>query len=239
MSFLVLFILVLVFLNSLVSYREAKEIILSKSEVPFDLGESVIFSDSMNQSFPEIAYCSSRLTCTNKHLVDDLIFVKENSNNFFSIYQNIADALTVELEKRYDPGMNLDSLNMYLNWAIKIDHASRVLNNEEKIVFSVISDYWISRISEKLEMVDDKYDFRYRSMVQKCSENSYNAVGTNSKFEKVIYNLMDNNYSYIVNRIWIGTGIITKIILLFMIIIFIFVVVNGVIRIKEKYYEKN
>ena len=89
-------------------------------------------------------------------------------------------------------------------------------------LYSGLYQYWMSEISNRLDKYaqtnpDLKYNFKFRYLRAKCTENKYIPAPKITEFEKVVNNIADSKYSYLYRRIW-STTLINK---FFLFIIFI------------------
>ncbi len=169
-------------------------------------------------------------------LDNDLEILKAKTNNDFLSNNILVTALT---EKLYSQiwSTDLDTINKIMVW---VDQ----LNFKESDIEVPINLYWYNHFSNHLSKLaklnpNSKYEFKYRYLSQRCNEKLVLVNTGNSNFEKVILNIIDQNWSYLFNRFWFSSTVIFKIILLVGIIPLVIVLTLGIkyitLLIKNKY----
>ncbi len=144
-------------------------------------------------------------------------------NSFLT--QNILSNALTNKTLQYFNTNNLDSLNMLLNLADEYKIYAKFKIQKSSFYVSVY-DFWYSYTTKKLnELLEQnlisKFDFKYKYLSQKCSDNGYlKNEGYNLK-EKTFINIIDNNWSYLLNRFWFATSIFFKIIVFILFSIFL------------------
>lgn len=203
-----------------------------------------IDKNNISKTFPYNKYLDSCDRFDVKSIRNDLsVLYRIDSVNFMDYQKAISIALCDSLANRmkyvlnnYEP----DSLILLIRWAEKFSAYADIDQQNSKL-YNVIFSYWLNYISNKLsdyykERPSIKYDFKYRYIVCRCIENQYNSSISNSNFEKVIIYFIQKNWSYLLNKFWISTGILYKLVvlLIFILIIFPYVYLFILIRKKKK-----
>lgn len=153
------------------------------------------------------------------------------------------NTFTGEIQKAFGSKLSLDTLNQILDVCDGLAVLGEV-SPENKILYSSLVDHWYNISANSLAAILKennalKYSFKYQSLKRRCEHLKYFSSIPSSSLEKVIYNLLNNNYSYVVNRVWLRTGIFEKVIL-FLFLGFVFITsLVGVINIYEKIFKKN
>jgi hypothetical protein len=130
----------------------------------------------------------------------------------------IYKSLTEELEKKLKPTLtsfNADTLIWLVQWAERFKYYAEV-DQANASLFQPLNDHWMNFIANHLNNLyknDEsiKYDYKFRYLMSRCAENKYNIDIGNSKKEKFVYNIIDQQWSYILNRFIIGTSLLFKI----------------------------
>jgi hypothetical protein len=187
-------------------------------------------------NFPYKDYIKSRDLDNKTTLNNDLVILKGKTESDFESNNILVTALT---EKLYSEiwSTDLDTINQIMVW---VDQ----LNFKESDIEEPISLFWYDHFSNHLtnlarQKPNSKYEFKYRYLAQQCKKKLFLVNAGNSNFEKVILNLIDQNWSYLFNRFWFSTSILFKIILLVGIIPLVILLAFGMkyikLIIKNKY----
>ena len=159
--------------------------------------------------------------------LDELDSITRNS---FMTQNILSTALTSRLDSVISTD-NEDSLKALLDFAEKYRIAS-LINSRNQAFYHSVYDYWynnvVNRLSNKVKYDNDfKYSFKYRYLKQRCEDKGYFIDSGNSNFEKIVFYLIDNKWSYLFNRAWNSTSIIVKILLLIIVSMNIILIVFG------------
>jgi hypothetical protein len=127
------------------------------------------------------------------------------------------DLLTTQLLKRVESGTsvhNIDSLTALAQWVVRLD-CLKETDPEYGRVFKVVYRYWMNYISNKLGQYFEednsiKYNFKFRYLCALCQSKKFSPPVGNSKMEKLTQYLTENQWVYIFNRFWYGTGVSAK-----------------------------
>lgn len=155
--------------------------------------------------------------------VSELDFLTKNS---FLTQNILSNALTNRSLNKFNTN-NLDSLNMLLNLADEYKIYAK-FNKQKSSFYLSIYDYWYSYTAKKLnELLKQnsvsKFDFKYKYLAQRCSDNGYLKNEGYTLKEKIFLNIINNNWSYLFKRFWFATSLFFKIIVLIIIIIFLII----------------
>ena len=168
--------------------------------------------DSLSfNNFPYNDYIKSRDFYNQKTLNNDLEILKGKTKSDFESNSILVRALTKELYPKIW-STDLDTINQIMVW---VDQ----LSFKESDIEEPVSLYWYNQFSSHLSNLAKqnpklKYGFKYRYLAQQCNEKLVLVNAGNSNFEKVILNLIDQNWSYLFNRFWFSTSVLFKTILL-------------------------
>lgn len=198
----------------------------------FTLGRHISHLNESNieQSFPYKIYVDSADTKNISAIKEDLILMDSFCKNSVLNRKVMWIALTDSMEEKFCkeiPVYNPDALIMQLSWAVKFNHYSDI-DKENSQLFKAIYDHWLNFISQKLrdQYREDyfvKYSFKHKYLVSRCEENNYNPnIGTDNKYEKAMDHIINNNWSYLINRIWIATTWIFKSVLFLLMLVTVY-----------------
>jgi len=179
--------------------------------------------DSLNSSitesnFPYNEFLSSESYC-------DAATVKYTLNNLNKINpsregQNrdiLTVALTDKLENFYADrfkNFNADSLIIMLQWASEFK-AYEEFEKENSSLYGIIHHHWMNFVSNQLsqhykEDKKIKYDFKFRHLQALCQSKKYAPSVGKSKLDKIVQYTLSQEYCYLFNRFWKGTGFSVK-----------------------------
>jgi hypothetical protein len=133
---------------------------------------------------------------------------------------------------------NLDSLNLLLLWAEKFN-TKAVFSDEHDLLYGAVYNYWISMVSERLDKLNQadysiQFDCKFRFLRMKCCQLQGDCGDRDNLLTKAIKNMIDGDWAYLLNRFWIGTSIIFKIIALLIFVLTLY----GYICIIQKHLKK-
>jgi hypothetical protein len=182
--------------------------------------------DSLSfNNFPYKDYIKNTDLLDQTTLDNDLQTIKRKTNNDFQSNNILVTALT---EKLYSQiwSTDLDTINKIMVW---VDQ----LNFKESDIEVPINLYWYNHFSNHLSKLakqnpNSKYGFKYRYLAQRCDEKLVLVNAGNSNFEKIILNLIDQNWNYLFNRFWYSTSVLFKTILLVGIIPLLILIILGI-----------
>ncbi len=148
------------------------------------------------------------------------------TKNGFASQNILSNAFTGQPKPHFDTS-NLDSLNMILNLADEYRIYAK-FSKAHSSLFESIADFWYSNTVTKLNAKTEqnkkqKYDFKYRFLIQRCANNNYFKSQKKSLPEKVLLNIIDQKWAYLIHRFWNSTSILFKTVLLTLFLISIFI----------------
>lgn len=129
------------------------------------------------------------------------------------IYQRYYHVLTDSLLHCLDKPS--DHIGQILIWNSDWDALQKVQEEPWARLFRSVHFYWLSRtnrlILERVETDPDfKYSFEYRFAAKMMAADSFFLSTGKTNWEKLIQYLSEKRYAYILNRLWYGTGFLTK-----------------------------
>jgi len=164
--------------------------------------------------------------CDIKYLQKQILFFNSINTSRSNVDQFFINALTTKIYDQDSSKFNkLDFIYLSdkFNWAEKFK-AYAEIDEKNSMVFSVVYDYWLKKIANRLQRISVendkiKYNHNYRFLVNKCSEHQYFISIHSTRFDKFIYNLTNQKWVHLVNASWNQSSVILK--LLFFLFLFI------------------
>lgn len=234
-SFIILLLINLSLLAYLIPYiLTDKQILLpaQKYDRPsniFNLKSTLIGinKDSLSILFPYNSYLESSNFQDAKSIQKDLLFLDSLVGDKMEVRGIISVALTDSLYKHSfssADNSNLDSLNYKLQWAEKFKfYGDADTMSENQLLFQSIYDFWLGKISKNLSEYSEnntkaKFNFQFRYLTAKCNEKRYNVSVKVSSVEKVIQNILGNNWAHLFEASWNQASLLQKIIIAILIV---------------------
>jgi hypothetical protein len=133
----------------------------------------------------------------------------------------LMDSLNNRLFLTDEKNINSDQLisNYYamIIWTIEL-RALEKSNQNLSNTFNTVRHYWYNAITNAIsDIVQNntkmKYDFRVYFISGVLNSELYYPAFKNSMVEKIVLNLLQGNFGYILNRFWIGTTWWSKILI--------------------------
>lgn len=211
----------------------------------FNLYSNLITIDKSNliETFPYKTYLDSANRCDLNSISNDVAALDSVNPNEKSLNREIISiALTKKLEERIKPtfdSYNPDSLINIVQWAEKFNHYQEFDKANAKL-YRVIYKHWINFVSNKLRVYYDnvpkhKYDFKFQFLVSICQSKNLSPPIGNTDKEKIIYNLIIKDYSYLFSKFWYDTSFNYKTLGL----IFILITAYGYFCIIKTHFKKS
>ena len=146
-------------------------------------------------------------------------------------YEVLSDALTTKGQLGNWCNTNLDSLDMLLSWSEKLLALSE-LEDGHAFVFKSVANYWCGEVANQLTKAYEKeqfirYKFKFRMLEERCARRQCGVATTPTAAEKVIKNVVEQQWHYlIIDRFWNTTSWFFKLLLLlpFLIVFYSFFV---------------
>lgn len=166
------------------------------------------------ETFPYAWYLETRPFCDTKVLRRDLADLDSAFHHDVSLGRNLfITALTEQLEIRIRSALeryHADTLIRLAQWVDKFD-AYRQLDDVQSRQYKIIYRHWMNVIANRLGQYYEadpavKHDFKFRYLSAWCQSKNYAPPLGFTKTEKVLHHLMDQNWSYLFNRFWHGSG---------------------------------
>lgn len=167
----------------------------------------------------------------------DILSLRSDLQAMDSIHKNdemlnqeiLSIALTEKLEERIQSSYNTyqpDTLIRLLQWAEKFN-AYSLIDEPRATLYQVIYNHWLNVISNALQGYYEKdpsvkYNYKFRYLCDRLKEQQYSTPVKGTYFEKIIYQLIQKNGSYLFNKFWHATSIAYKLLVLLLVLIVIF-----------------
>jgi hypothetical protein len=163
----------------------------------------------------------------------DLGKIRKDVKALDSIFENSAQGrdiyislLTDQLLSRVENSgihRNIDSLIALSQWVNRFDNIKDTDPVNGK-TYKIVYRFWMNYISNQLgrlveESPDLKYQFKFRYLNAFCQSKKYFPPIGNTKIEKLSNYLTENQCGYILNRLWFGTGGLSKVVILALIMV--------------------
>lgn len=121
---------------------------------------------------------------------------------------------------------NSDSLILLMQWVEKFKNYGDI-DKQNKTLYQAIHDFWMNVITNNLTDLCKhdywlKYDYKFKYLSSRLEEKGFNTTVGFNDAEKVLNNIIENNYSYLVDRFISRTSIFIKIFFLFAITLTIY-----------------
>ncbi len=177
--------------------------------------ENNILTIPQKEYLDAIGYCSFRW------LESDLYYLKDTLAYGDAVELEYFDLITKEKIKTF----NLDSSSLnsqaYMDAILMGERALiySINSKNNRIFFKAFGRFWLDNVSNSLTSLSEtnpsiKYDQNFKILTDRCRQNKY-AVDLNfTNSEKFINYLVDQKYGYIMNRVWIGTSPLFKLLLI-------------------------
>ena len=163
----------------------------------------------------------------------DLDKIRKDLHSLDSVFNNTAQGRDIYISLLTDHLLskvemsgvqsNIDSLTALSQWVNRFDYvkdADLVNGKTYKIVYR----FWMNYISNQVgrlaeENPDIKYKFKFRYLSAFCQSKKYYPPIGNTKIEKLSNYLTENQFGYILNRLWFGTSSLIKVVILALIVV--------------------
>lgn len=179
-----------------------------KNVVLFQNNEDIygaILLDSLSYSLNSNYYLSE-IDILNPFVIDQTLSLLDSLNGASSVNElSLLDILTDSLNLKLGQNVGLDTIKFILDWNIKLRQFSE--HSTYPIFYKKVSNYWFNYCGNVSSLEFSKvgiFDSNYKSkfILDILSSQNYNYYPTKSNLEKVIYNLSEGNFAYILLRTW-------------------------------------
>lgn len=172
--------------------------------------------------------------CDFKSLQSTINIFDSTYNDYFTItepilYYALADSL-IKKERNSINTNNLDYLISRLNWISGFRYYSE-MSVRNRDLYESIHGAWLSKISNEIIKSIDKdknllFNYKVKHILSLCKAEGYIIPIKISNSYKVIDNLINGNYSYILKRFWYSTSLFLKLLVFVPIVITSFIYIN-------------
>lgn len=151
-------------------------------------------------------YYLSEIDILNPFVIDQTLSLLDSLNGASSVNElSLLDILTDSLNLKLGQNVGLDTIKFILDWNIKLRQFSE--HSTYPIFYKKVSNYWFNYCGNVASLEFSKvgiFDSNYKSkfILDILSSQNYNYYPTKSNLEKVIYNLSEGNFAYILLRTW-------------------------------------
>ncbi|MDZ4838393.1 MAG: hypothetical protein SGJ04_00145 [Bacteroidota bacterium] len=244
--FLVIVVGVVFLLSQLMkgsSKKEVEEVIngqLFRNTEKFNL--KTVLSDTtinLEKNFPYTKYFESANYSTGKNIAIDLAtLINFNKGDAEKTGMFYSELLTNKLAEYLKPRMKNFSIDSFIyleKWAEQFKSYSEV-DQQNSIMHEIVYDYWMNSITTNLRKLDSidqgaKFTFKYKYLRARCAQEKYlTSIGFSST-EKVMNNLTQQKWGYIIKRFFTETSIFLKIGM----VLFLFLTLYGYICIIKQH----
>ncbi|MFK8101610.1 MAG: hypothetical protein AB8G15_03765 [Saprospiraceae bacterium] len=199
---------------------------------PFDFEVALNGLDltKLNAAFPYEAYLASSDYCNAAAIENSLKKLNQlNPNQPEENSDILISALTNKLEARVEErfkNFNADSLIMIQQWVDEFFTYEKV-KLENAAVYGIIYEHWMGFIAKQLGEHYDrqpaiKFRFKFKYLQSICQSKRFSPAVGKSNLEKVIDYSLGQEYGYLLNRLWNGTGFLIKLVFLLLFVIFLY-----------------
>ena len=219
---IIVILILLLFLISRIDYTENIPQYQIKEKHSFNLSKHTNNLNETNllEKFPYNIYLDSANYEIIEFIRKDLETLNSFSKDSMLNQQVLSIALTEKLDKRISSHFdryNPDSLITIIQWAERFNFYAEI-DKKNAPFYQTVYDYWMNFTIARLDKyyIDDyliKYNFKFKYIQNRCKEKTYTGAIGNNQFEKVINNIIEKNWSYLINRFWIGTTFVFKLII--------------------------
>lgn len=180
--------------------------------------------------FPYNAYLESENYCgaeAIKHSLESLNKVnpnQENTNRAILIHA-LTEKLEAKIATRFQE-FNADSLIILLQWIDDFKTYEKI-DTKNGALYGIVYEHWMGFIANRLGVYYEnnpsiKFNFKYKYLQSVCQSKKFALAVGMSNSEKVTKYLLNQEYCYLFNRFWNGTGISVKLIFALLFSFFIY-----------------
>lgn len=183
-------------------------------------------SDNLKSAFPYKVYLDSINIYNISEIKESILEIDAITKDNMLSQQIVSIALTDSLlnysENKYEK-YNPDSLILLMEWVERFKYYADV-DEENQTLYQVVDDYWMNSIANKLSDFCKKdywikYDYKFKYLSSRMEEKGFNTTIGFNDAEKVLNNIIENDYTYLINRFLTRTSFLIKVIFLLGIII--------------------
>jgi len=135
----------------------------------------------------------------------DSLYPESKLQNKKLILNAMTDSLS-EIEQSIFSSYQPDQLILLLQWVEQFKYYP-LIDNENDVLYASIRDFWMNKMADSLVAYSQnspsiKYDFKFRFIKAKFSESGFDFGPKVTSFEKVLYNVIDSNWSHLLDASW-------------------------------------
>lgn len=222
-STLILFLVVTVFIVSVIIKVDYSSTIPEEKQCAekayFNLQNHVknVDKSRLREEFPYKIYLDSADYCNISSIQNHLNILYAVNPDSRQNQKILVDALTDKLEERINSRFkkyNPDSLILMLQWVSKFKYYKDLDTNNAKF-YRMVHRHWYNYVANKLGQYNDenpylKYHFKFKYLVSTCRAQSYPPDIRSSNTAKIIDNVVNSRWAYLLKRFWDGTGLLAK-----------------------------
>lgn len=204
----------------------------SKLDATFDFDSALRALDltKIKELFPYDSYLESGAYCDAAAIGNSLEKLNSiNPNHERANRSALIHALTNKLEARISDRFdhfNPDSLIILLQWVDEFKTYEKV-QPEHSALYGIVYTHWMGFITNQLGKHFEcqpaiKFNFKFNYLQSNCQARRFAPAVGMSNLEKVVKYTLGEEYDYLLNRFWNGTGIFTKSVFALLLFIFIY-----------------
>ena len=183
-----------------------------KTELSFNKEASFSITDSSG-----IEFSSSPLSFSANEIISSIEELSSKSGRTGFDLEPVYNQFKIYLDSNFSGTCSLDTLNALINTSEDLKIVE-LISTKNKMIYTVIRSSLLNKISNDLNqlVLDDKaikFTFKFKSLFRRCTKENYNPGILDSSSEKVLYNIINNKYAYLINRFWLRISVLKKTIL--------------------------
>lgn len=168
-------------------------------------------------NLPEQEYLAHFNYCSLDWMERDLIYLRDSMGFGDDVKDSYFDIHTKVNFKNYTiDSLSFNAISIFN--AIVMGERSLIYaeqSKENRYFFKAMGRFWLNSSAEKLTEIclnnpKLKYDINFKMLVDRCRQNQYNVAIKYASSEKIVNYLINKEYTYIFNRVWYNTSVITK-----------------------------
>lgn len=127
-------------------------------------------------------------------------------------FANILNENNTVYKTQGNSSSTLDTLFYVYNWANQFKILSEISTGNASTFYKVIYDYWMTQIVHNLERISRDsniltYSIKFKVLNSLCEASKYSPNHFTPNTHKVLYNIENSNYNYILGRFYLIFGV--------------------------------
>jgi len=167
-------------------------------------------------------YCDAEAIKRSLEKLNTINANQENINRSILIH-----AFTNKLEAKVATNFqefNADSLIMILHWIDEFKTYEKI-DTKNGALYGIVYEHWMGFIANRLSVYYEnnpsiRFNFKFKYLQSVCQSKKFTPAVGKSNLEKVVEYTLNQEFSYLFNRLWNGTGIFIKFIFILLSSIF-------------------